>query len=599
MMTIEHRPEALMEIFVRYAGPTTSVDDVDVKSDQGEWTQADKDLCARIAGANMGDRFQKLFAGQFQDYYGSQSEADLALCNSLAFWTAKNSKQMDRIFRQSGLCRPKWDERHGELTYGQMTLQKAIAGTENVYQEAASTSSTGEESLPDYWFKEALANGSVSRFIDHAPPELDWVFDGSLLVKTVGALVGPGGVGKSTLMLEMLISVATGRDILPGIFKPTRAGKVLAIFAEEDETILHHRFKGLMDGLFVFDDEAHRMLKENMLMIAASGHDLRMLTSDAGGEKVTVFFNMVLESVKSIPELRLIVVDPLSRFFGAGENDNGAGTLFISLLEKIAQATGAAVIACHHVGKKAGYANGNFDLDAAMHQDAARGASALTNGARWQCNLVGLPEQSAKKHCKVKWAKPGQFLALQVSKKNYGKPEPVHFLERLYGGVLRPYNVVDNESNDPDLDAIILKLLLGAIHKADQSGNKHTKRTIIDGSVSDWKKDDNRITRPKVEQTIAKAILGGEIYERVGKNASGKAINYLSLVPQREPEDEPLEPEIEPEVFEPEKPEETVENGITVHNSLILHDSLEPEELNCRNEGLRLKNVMISNICRP
>lgn len=42
---------------------------------------------------------------------------------------------MDRLFRQSGLMRPKWDERHsarGE-TYGQMTIAKALVSAREVY----------------------------------------------------------------------------------------------------------------------------------------------------------------------------------------------------------------------------------------------------------------------------------------------------------------------------------------------------------------------------------------------------------------------------------------------------------------------------------
>ena len=110
----------------------------------------------------------------------------------------------------------------------------------------------------------------------------------------------------------------------------------------------------------------------------------------------------------------------------------------MSLLERIAQQTRAAVIILHHVGKRAGSDVHGFDLDAAMHQDAARGASGLTNGVRWQCNLFGLPEKSAKKIIGVKSSEPGQYLALKVCKKNYGPPEPVYFLERLRGGMLTP-----------------------------------------------------------------------------------------------------------------------------------------------------------------
>jgi RecA-family ATPase len=552
-MEISSRQLELDQIFDRFAGKTVSTP-LFVETDRGEWPQADKELCAKISGSKQGERFQKLFAGQFEDY-GSQSEADLGFCNILSFWCGKDGKQMDRIFRQSKLFRPKWDEKHGQLTYGLMTIQKAIAGTDKTYEGTTSTEDANEG-----WFPKALANASASRFIDHAPPELDWVFNGSLLAKTVGALVGPGGVGKSTLLLLMLIALATGRAVLPGIFKPTRPGKVLAIFAEEDETILHHRFKGLVDELFLFDDEANQLLKENMLLIAAAGHDLRMLATSYTGEIATAFFSVVFECVKNIPNLRLVAVDPLSRFFGAEENNNGAGTFFVSMLEQIAQATGAAVIVSHHVGKRSALSGGEFDLDAAMHQDSARGASAITNGVRWQCNLVGLPAKPANKHLHVKDAKPGQFLALQVSKKNYGPPEPVHFLERQQGGVLRPYEVAASR-DELELDSVILKLAMTVINDSEQpNGKRFTKKSLKDFYSKKWKEGkDNRITGAAFARTINNALLSGEIHEVRAKNKSGKAADYLTLHP-------PVEPEIEPEAFKPEEPETTGKNEPPVLN---------------------------------
>ncbi|MDR1014933.1 MAG: hypothetical protein LBL86_08175 [Coriobacteriales bacterium] len=65
-------------------------------------------------------------AGQWQHAnYGSQSEADLALVTRLLYWSGGDMMQADRLFRTSGLMRPKWDERHGAATYGQMTLDAA------------------------------------------------------------------------------------------------------------------------------------------------------------------------------------------------------------------------------------------------------------------------------------------------------------------------------------------------------------------------------------------------------------------------------------------------------------------------------------------
>jgi len=69
----------------------------------------------------------KLYSGDWSDY-DSQSEADLALCNSISFHTGGNADSIDRLFRASGLYRDKWDEPHRAdgRTYGQMTIERAV-----------------------------------------------------------------------------------------------------------------------------------------------------------------------------------------------------------------------------------------------------------------------------------------------------------------------------------------------------------------------------------------------------------------------------------------------------------------------------------------
>jgi len=95
----------------------------------------DDELLELARGADNGEAFSKLWDGSWQDNYSSQSEADMALCCRLAFWSGKDKVQMDRLFRQSRLFREKWDEKHhaGGATYGEETLDKACELTEDTY----------------------------------------------------------------------------------------------------------------------------------------------------------------------------------------------------------------------------------------------------------------------------------------------------------------------------------------------------------------------------------------------------------------------------------------------------------------------------------
>lgn len=85
---------------------------------------SDEEIVTRMKKSRNYADISRLVKGDISGY-SSHSEADLALCNHLAFCT-RDPHQIDRIFRQSGLYRDKWDEKHGSDTYGDITIQKAL-----------------------------------------------------------------------------------------------------------------------------------------------------------------------------------------------------------------------------------------------------------------------------------------------------------------------------------------------------------------------------------------------------------------------------------------------------------------------------------------
>lgn len=94
---------------------------------------SDTEIIDKARACKTGQVFQLLYSGAWHGLFNSQSEADLALCGQLAFWCQKDEVQIDRIFRSSGLMRPKWDEKRGVNTYGQMTISKAVSTCGEVY----------------------------------------------------------------------------------------------------------------------------------------------------------------------------------------------------------------------------------------------------------------------------------------------------------------------------------------------------------------------------------------------------------------------------------------------------------------------------------
>ncbi|MDR3215852.1 MAG: hypothetical protein LBT55_00350 [Clostridiaceae bacterium] len=103
------------------------------KATRGVADISDVELIERARNSKNGSKFDALWRGDFSGYK-SQSEADMALCLSLAFWTGNDASRVDGLFRQSGLMRPKWDERHGNMTYGQKTVAEALSKPHDIYK---------------------------------------------------------------------------------------------------------------------------------------------------------------------------------------------------------------------------------------------------------------------------------------------------------------------------------------------------------------------------------------------------------------------------------------------------------------------------------
>ena len=98
-------------------------------------------------------KFNALMEGKTTGY-GSQSEADQALCGIIVFWT-QAPQVIDTIFRTSKLYRDKWDEKHRSdgATYGQMTIEKALSGNRQTY----TPSQTKKQRRPQAGFYQARA----------------------------------------------------------------------------------------------------------------------------------------------------------------------------------------------------------------------------------------------------------------------------------------------------------------------------------------------------------------------------------------------------------------------------------------------------------
>jgi primase-polymerase (primpol)-like protein len=126
--TIEKRLAGLYAFYTKHfaqSEPEQSKEEAQNQSNGSKLTD-DQIICLASEAKNSA-KFMALMAGNI-DGYPSQSEAEQACCNLVAFYTTQE-EQIDRIVRRSGLYREKWER----ADYREGTIRKAISGAKEHY----------------------------------------------------------------------------------------------------------------------------------------------------------------------------------------------------------------------------------------------------------------------------------------------------------------------------------------------------------------------------------------------------------------------------------------------------------------------------------
>lgn len=191
-------------------------------------TLSDDEIIKLAGNAKNGDTFKALYGGDITGY-GSQSEADIKLCSILAFWCGRDKVHIDRIFRTSGLYRPKWDEKHKAdgRTYGQITIDTACSNCVDVYKPKQENRENKQEQKDlDIIYLDTVK-----------PVTVEWLLYPYLPLGKVIVLAGEQGIGKSFFTLYLVSKFSKGissyntNDLFFGIDLPPQ--KILYQNAED------------------------------------------------------------------------------------------------------------------------------------------------------------------------------------------------------------------------------------------------------------------------------------------------------------------------------------------------------------------------------
>jgi hypothetical protein len=246
------------------------------------------------------------------------------------------------------------------------------------------------------------------------PPELDFVLPG-MIKGTVGALISPGGAGKSMWALQTAIQIASGFDSLENGAKPVQ-GKVYYLAAEDPETALHHRLYAIGKSI---DPSTYDVIEHNLTISTPDGEPIDLLAPDSETK--------LSEELK---DHRLLIIDTLRRVHSKNENDSGEMAAVIAKMEWIAARTGVSVLFLHHSTKSAALSG------QVGEQQSSRGSSVLVDNVRWQGFLATMSKEEAKRYS-ISEEERKFFVKFGVSKQNYCSPIADVWYRRHPGGVLR------------------------------------------------------------------------------------------------------------------------------------------------------------------
>lgn len=207
---------------------------------------------------------------------------------------------------------------------------------------------------------------------DKEIPPRPWLYGTLLLRGFVSVLVAPGGTGKTSLALAIGLSLASGRKLLQQhVFSRVN---VSAVVLEDPQDELDRRLRALISRHQIDREEIEGRFWCN----SSDDGELSMARLDYDGFTIVHPDEQAVIDGILANNIGLLIVDPYAESHELEENSNPHQVRAMKAWRRVARATNCAVLLVHHVRK-----------GAVTDIDAARGAKALTDGAR--CGMLLTP----------------------------------------------------------------------------------------------------------------------------------------------------------------------------------------------------------------
>jgi hypothetical protein len=319
--------------------------------------------------SRSGYKIRRLFDGDYD--HESQSEADLALCNHLAYYSNNDFVAIDDAFRQSKLMRNKWDEKHYSdgRTYGMATIQKAIENNRELQEERKAiqteSSDNEENGFGPEWEIITFADIQAKQTEDK-PLIKDLFHEGEPIL-----IHAKGGAGKSLIAQDIAMALACGKSSLWEIFTIPEPRASIIIQSENTLNAFNRRVKmkcdGFPDYLMGLTNVAMPYLFENVMV---SGQ----MESRSFRQKLVDFIKRVED--QSLIKAGLMIVDPLISFHHEQENENVAMRKTLDHIQNdVALQAGVTPLVIHHDNRQGEFRGASAILDWARNMIKLKGSS--------------------------------------------------------------------------------------------------------------------------------------------------------------------------------------------------------------------------------
>lgn len=365
---------------------------------------------------------------------------------------------------------------------------------------------------------------AADAYAGEAPPQ-EWLIGHVLPRRTAGLLASAGDTGKSFTAAELCLRVTRGPlggtslewPILGGMV--ASYGAAVFITAEDSRGSVHRRIRAL-------DPDGQRQAKrEHPLYIVPlpdAGGPFPLVVEERGKAVMTPQFEALREQLRAIPDLALVVLDPLQTFVHADINaDPMFAAITMSALNMLAAETGATILATHHTRKEK-----EAPKSAQEARHLIRGSSALVDQSRFAVVLWTPDEPDVRKICKALDADyaPNAVVHGCTVKSNDGASREKWTLLRGANGSLRDVtHALRARAGNRETH---LAALVGMVTAAAEAGRPYTKSGVngLHQRRAELGEELSTFGRDRLEAMVDELLRSGRIVTAL---ASGTAVKWL------------------------------------------------------------------------